>query len=63
MTGRVLDVCVDAGDQAMWDDARWESRVDKGAGVDTGQGGEGRRFIRALGICLNLLPLRQSSCQ
>lgn len=41
MTGCVLDVCVDVGDQAMWDDARWESRVDKGAGVDTEQGGEG----------------------
>lgn len=39
MTGCVLDVWVDVGDQAMWDDARWESRVDKGAGVDTEQGG------------------------
>ena len=31
-----LDVCVYVwyvSDRAMWGDARWESRVDKGAGV------------------------------
>lgn len=33
MAGCVLHVCVDVSDQTMWDDAKWESRVDKGAGV------------------------------
>lgn len=33
MTGYALCVSGEVSDQAMWDDARWESRVDKGAGV------------------------------
>lgn len=33
MAARVLYVCVDVSDRAMWDEARWESTVDKGAGV------------------------------
>lgn len=33
MTGYVLCVCGEVSDQTMWDNARWDSRVDKGAGV------------------------------
>lgn len=33
VAGCALCMCVDVGDQAMWDDARWISRVDERAGV------------------------------
>lgn len=36
-----MDVSV--SDQAMWDDARWESKVDKGAGVYSIESREGWR--------------------
>lgn len=33
VAGCALCLCADVGDQAMWDDARWMSRVDRRAGV------------------------------